>query len=88
MSAKLLIAGLGNPGDKYNGTRHNIGFEVIDKLAEKFGVNFNSDKKCPNTELLINNKKVYLIKPFEFMNLSGNGVSTFCAKMELPPHGF
>ena len=85
MSAKLLIAGLGNPGDKYNGTRHNIGFEVIDKKEKKFGVNFNSDKKCPNTELLINNKKVYLIKPFEFMNLSGNGVSTFLRKNGITP---
>ena len=42
MSGKLLIAGLGNPGDKYNGTRHSIGFAVIDKLADKFNVNFNN----------------------------------------------
>lgn len=44
MSGKLLIAGLGNPGDKYNGTRHSIGFAVIDKFADKFGASFNSDK--------------------------------------------
>ena len=85
MSGKLLIAGLGNPGDKYNGTRHSIGFAVIDKLADKFNANFNSDKKCPSTEILLHNKKVLLIKPFEFMNLSGNGVSLFLRKNGINP---
>lgn len=85
MSGKLLIAGLGNPGDKYNGTRHSIGFAVIDKLAEKEGVSFNSDKKCPSTEIILFNKKVLLIKPFEFMNLSGNGVSLFMRKNGINP---
>ena len=85
MSAKLLIAGLGNPGDKYKGTRHNIGFEVIDRLADKFGASFNSDKKCPSTEIFANEKTVLLIKPFEFMNLSGNGVSLFIRKNGILP---
>ncbi|MBK8394497.1 MAG: aminoacyl-tRNA hydrolase [Leptospiraceae bacterium] len=85
MSGKLLIAGLGNPGDKYNGTRHSIGFAVIDKFADKFGASFNSDKKCPSTEILSHDKKVILIKPFEYMNLSGNGVALFMRKNGIIP---
>lgn len=85
MSGKLLIAGLGNPGDKYNGTRHSIGFAVIDKLADKLGTSFNSDKKCPSAESSLDLKKIILIKPYEFMNLSGNGVSLFMRKNGITP---
>lgn len=85
MSGKLLIAGLGNPGDKYVGTRHSIGFAVINQLADQFGVSFNSDRKCPSAELLLGEKKILLIKPYEFMNLSGNGVSLFLRKNGILP---
>jgi peptidyl-tRNA hydrolase, PTH1 family len=85
MSGKLLITGLGNPGEKYVGTRHSIGFAVIDRLADKLGANFNSDKKCPSAESVLDTKKVILIKPYEFMNLSGNGVSLFMRKNGINP---
>ncbi len=87
MSGKLLIAGLGNPGEKYHGTRHSIGFAVIDKLADKLSASFNSDKKCPSAESSLDGKKIILIKPFEFMNLSGNGVSLFLRKNGITPSG-
>jgi len=67
-----LIAGLGNPGRKYAKTRHNIGFMVIDRLAEKFNVSLNQ-KKFDNFFGLgeIDNVKVILTEPLAFMNRSG-----------------
>lgn len=73
-----LIVGLGNPGDCYKNTRHNIGFIVLDNFANLKGVKI--DKKKFNGlygELFINNEKVILLKPLSYMNLSGEVVSKF-----------
>lgn len=67
-----IIAGLGNPGRKYSGTRHNIGFMVLDRLAEKFGISL-TQKKFDNLFGVgeIENSPVILAEPMAFMNLSG-----------------
>ncbi|MCH2178451.1 MAG: aminoacyl-tRNA hydrolase [Mariniblastus sp.] len=70
-----LVVGLGNPGQKYNGTRHNVGFELISQLGLKYGV--GRPKSKFNAELIettINNKKTILASPLTFMNLSGQTV--------------
>ena len=65
-----IIVGLGNPGDKYHGTRHNIGFYVIDLLAEVHDIKLNKIKhKAILGEGYIGNEKVVLAKPQTFMNL-------------------
>jgi len=70
-----LVVGLGNPGRDYEKTRHNVGFEVIDRLAEKLGVNVNKIKfKGLFGEGIFDNKKVLLLKPSTFMNLSGESL--------------
>ncbi|MFI3205952.1 MAG: aminoacyl-tRNA hydrolase [Clostridia bacterium] len=70
-----IIVGLGNPGKKYENTRHNAGFIVIDKLAKKLGVNINKLKfKSLVSEAKIGDKKVLLLKPDTFMNLSGEAL--------------
>lgn len=86
MIAKLIIAGLGNPGQKYDGTRHNIGFDIIDCLASKLNTSFNSDKKCQSAKILYENKNLTLLKPLEFMNLSGNGVANSLRREGVPPN--
>ena len=71
----FLICGLGNPGVKYNNTRHNIGFKLADKISSHF--NFIKIKENKSKELLsgqINEVKIYILKPLNFMNLSGNVV--------------
>jgi peptidyl-tRNA hydrolase, PTH1 family len=69
------IVGLGNPGKKYEHTKHNIGFLTIDLLAEKFGVKVNKIKhKALVGEGMIADQKVLLVKPQTFMNLSGQSV--------------
>ncbi|MDZ4384892.1 MAG: aminoacyl-tRNA hydrolase [Candidatus Moranbacteria bacterium] len=72
-----IIVGLGNPGREYAGTRHNIGFEIIDGLKEASGFpDFESHKKF-NAEIskgIIDNAEVLLVKPQTFMNLSGTAV--------------
>ena len=71
-----LICGLGNPGNKYVNTRHNIGFKLIDSIFNKY--NFKLIKKNKNKELFsgkITNKNCLLIKPQNFMNLSGDVVA-------------
>jgi PTH1 family peptidyl-tRNA hydrolase len=75
MSDKYLIVGLGNPGRKYADTRHNIGFSVIDALAERhhLGV-FTGERKALTTDGTINGKRVLLAKPQTYMNLSGEAV--------------
>jgi PTH1 family peptidyl-tRNA hydrolase len=78
MAVKVIV-GLGNPGDEYKETRHNIGFALLDCLAEQFSFNWKFDKKF-NAEIaegIIDNQKVSLIKPQTFMNLSGYSVEKF-----------
>lgn len=73
-----LIIGLGNPGSEYKWTRHNVGFETIDKLAYDFNINVNKNKfKSIYGEGTIHNEKVLLIKPLTYMNLSGECVRDF-----------
>lgn len=70
-----IIVGLGNPGKKYDKTRHNVGFDVIDKIAENNNIDINKIKhKAVVGEGRINNKKVMLVKPTTYMNLSGQSV--------------
>ena len=70
-----LIAGLGNPTRQYEHTRHNVGFDVIDALAEKYHISINEKKhKALLGKGIINGQKVILAKPQTYMNLSGNSV--------------
>jgi PTH1 family peptidyl-tRNA hydrolase len=70
-----LIVGLGNPGKKYELTRHNIGFLVVDYLSEKLNAQFSINKhKALIAEALYEGEKVLLVKPQTFMNLSGEAV--------------
>lgn len=69
------IIGLGNPGKKYEKTRHNIGFIVIDELSKRYGLDLNKTKnKCLYDIESVKQEKVLFIKPQTFMNLSGEGV--------------
>ncbi len=71
-----LIVGLGNPGKEYTGTRHNLGFEALDHLAQKLETSFKTDKKfqAEIAEAHVGSEKVLLAKPTTFMNLSGDAV--------------
>lgn len=79
-----LIVGLGNPGNEYELTRHNLGFLVIDKLAREAGVPVNN-RECRSlvARCEIEGQPAKLIKPQTFMNLSGEAVSCFAAKHHL-----
>ncbi|MBP1890292.1 PTH1 family peptidyl-tRNA hydrolase [Clostridium moniliforme] len=71
----FLIVGLGNPEEKYDNTRHNIGFEAIDYIAKKYNIDINRKKfKGEYGEGFIENEKVILMKPTTYMNLSGECV--------------
>lgn len=71
----FLIVGLGNPGKEYTGTRHNIGFEAVDYIADKYNIELNRIKfKGIFGEGMINGKKVILLKPTTYMNLSGESI--------------
>ncbi|MCA9770597.1 aminoacyl-tRNA hydrolase [Candidatus Dependentiae bacterium] len=65
------IIGLGNPGLKFEHNRHNIGFLVVDALSEKYGGTWQHREHMEYANILINNKKIILIKPQTFMNTSG-----------------
>ena len=81
-----LVAGLGNPGKQYDMTRHNIGFEVIDYMAEKLDVKVNKLKfKALYGETKIGMEKVLLVKPQTYMNLSGDSIRDFCNFYKIPP---
>lgn len=67
-----IIAGLGNPGKQYEGTRHNIGWQVIDALSDKHGIRVLENKfKGLIGKGMINGEKIILVKPLTYMNLSG-----------------
>lgn len=70
-----IIAGLGNPGTKYKGTRHNIGFSVIDQLAKEHNINVDKKQfKGLTGRGVIGGQQVLLLKPLTFMNLSGESI--------------
>lgn len=70
-----MIVGLGNPGKKYEGTRHNAGFDALDFIAEKWGISVTRSKFDALTGTgTVSGKKVLLLKPQTFMNLSGEAV--------------
>lgn len=73
-----LIVGLGNPDKKYENTRHNMGFKIIDAFAQKHNASFDKEKfNGLYSEVFIKGEKVILLKPQSYMNLSGEVVSAF-----------
>lgn len=80
-----LIAGLGNPEPKYNGTRHNAGFEALDALAEKWGI---AVSKAKFNGLWgqgdVGSHRVVLLKPLTYMNLSGESIGPMAAFFKIP----
>lgn len=84
---EYLVVGLGNPGPKYDGTRHNVGFAAVDRLAERLGCRVDKLKfKSLCGDCMIEGKRVLLMKPSTFMNLSGQAVTEAMAfhKVEMP----
>ncbi len=81
----FLIAGLGNPGDKYFATRHNIGFSAIDYISQKNGIKVSKIKhKALIGEGVIAGEKVVLAKPQTFMNLSGESILEITSWYKIP----
>ena len=81
-----LVVGLGNPGTQYEMTRHNIGFEVIDYIADKYNVNVKKLKyKSLYADAVIGGEKVLFVKPQTYMNLSGEAVRDFASFYKIPP---
>lgn len=78
-----IVVGLGNPGDKYIGTRHNLGFEVLDELAKKEGGEWKLEKKFKSEILKV--EDLLLVKPQTFMNLSGLAVSLIANFYQVKP---
>ncbi len=81
---KYLIVGLGNPGLEYKNTRHNIGFTVLDYLAEKSGIVFSDKRYGFRAEFNIKGRTLVLVKPSTFMNLSGKAVNYYLQFENIP----
>ena len=81
---KYLICGLGNIGAEYDNTRHNIGFDVIDELAETNSLNFKIQRYGSLTEMKYKGRKLLLLKPSTYMNLSGNALQYWMKKEKIP----
>jgi len=80
-----LIVGLGNPGKKYEKTRHNTGFLVIDKVLEKLNLTLDKEKfNALYTVFNHNGEKVYIVKPLTYMNSSGEAVSQIMKYYDIP----
>ncbi len=81
--SKFLIVGLGNIGDEYAHTRHNIGFDVVDYLAKENDIKFKPDKLADVAELKYKGKQLILIKPSTYMNLSGKAINYWLQKEKI-----
>ncbi len=82
-----IIAGLGNPGARYQDTRHNAGFWFVDVLAKRYGGMFKAERRFQSelARVEIEGREVRLLKPSTFMNRSGNAVKSLCAYLKIPP---
>lgn len=86
-SCVQLIVGLGNPGPKYEQTRHNVGFDFVDELARSKGASWKLENKFHGevSKLLIAGNEVWLLKPNTFMNLSGKAVAALARFYKIVP---
>ena len=83
-----LIVGLGNPGSKYDRTRHNIGFEAVDFLADKWGATLSENRRFQGVfgeAKMRSHDKLYLLKPLTYMNRSGQAIRSVVDWYKLPP---
>ena len=81
---KFLIVGLGNIGDKYSNTRHNIGFKILDHFALKEDVTFTTDKLGDKAMYKLKGRTFIFLKPSTYMNLSGKSVKYWLEKEKIP----
>jgi PTH1 family peptidyl-tRNA hydrolase len=82
----FIIAGLGNPEKKYFGTRHNVGFDTIDALSDKYHIELTETKfKAAYGKGRIGNNRVLLVKPLTYMNLSGEAIRPLCDYFKVDP---
>ena len=82
---KYLIVGLGNIGEEYAATRHNIGFMTLDAFAEASNVSFATERYGDIARMRLKNKQLVLLKPSTYMNLSGNAVRYWRDKESIDP---
>ena len=82
-----LIVGLGNPGSKYEETRHNAGFLLLDEVARGYSAGFTAEKKFQGetSRVMIDNRDIRLLKPTTFMNLSGESVQAMASFYRIEP---
>ncbi|MFO8001554.1 MAG: aminoacyl-tRNA hydrolase [Marinilabilia sp.] len=83
-TVKYLIAGLGNIGTKYEHTRHNIGFDILDALAKEAGIEFDDRRYGSVAEYKFKGRTFVLLKPSTYVNLSGRAVSYWMKKEKIP----
>ncbi len=81
---KYLIVGLGNIGPEYLGTRHNIGFRVVNALVDDAGVRFSEERYGAIARMRVKNCELVVLKPNTFMNLSGNAVRYWLQRENIP----
>jgi peptidyl-tRNA hydrolase, PTH1 family len=81
---KYLIAGLGNIGPEYELTRHNIGFLVLDRIADNHKIEFTTQRLADKAELKFKGKQLHLIKPNTYMNLSGKAIAYWLQELKIP----
>ena len=82
---KYLITGLGNPGEQYAHTRHNIGFDVLDTLAEVSNISFQDKRYGYISEFKFKARTFHLLKPSTYVNLSGRAVNYYLNKLKIYP---
>ncbi|TVZ56482.1 peptidyl-tRNA hydrolase [Lutibacter sp. Hel_I_33_5] len=80
---KYLIVGLGNIGEKYENTRHNIGFKIVDEVADEHNVNFETEKLGDIAQFRFKGRTFILLKPSTYMNLSGKSVKYWMQKEKI-----
>lgn len=81
---KFLVAGLGNIGPEYELTRHNIGFLVLDRLADNEKVEFTTERLADKAEVKFKGRTLHLIKPNTYMNLSGKAIAYWLQELKIP----
>ena len=81
---KYLIAGLGNVGAEYELTRHNIGFLVLDQLADQQQVDFTTARLADKADFKFKGRSIHLIKPSTYMNLSGKAIAYWLQALNIP----